>query len=62
MPENDGIETTACIKNFLKQEAQNIPHPYICCLTSYREYPYRNQAFAAGVDTFMTKPVFKPAI
>ena len=62
LPENDGMETTVSIISFLKQAAPNIPLPYICCLTSYREYPYRNQAYAAGVDTFMTKPIFKAAI
>ena len=60
--EIDGIETTASIRKFLQNEAPDIAHPYICCLTNYRDYPYKNQALAAGVDTFMTKPIFKGAI
>ena len=42
MPENDGMKTTASIRKFLQQEAPDIPHPYICCLTNYRDYPYKD--------------------
>ena len=62
MSEIDGMEITAKIRNFLQLEAPDIAHPYICCLTSYREYAYKDQALAAGVDTFMSKPIFKGAI
>ena len=62
MPVFDGMETTAGIKSFLKEEAPNMQSPYICCLTSYREYPHKDKAFTAGVDAFMTKPIFKAAI
>ena len=62
MSEIDGMEITASIRKFLQQEAPEIAHPYICCLTSYREYPDKDQALATGVDTFMTKPIFKGAI
>ena len=41
MSEIDGMEITACIRKFLEQEAPDIAHPYICCLTKYREYLYK---------------------
>ena len=31
--------------------------PYICCVTAYSEASFLHRAFAAGVDSFLTKPV-----
>ena len=31
--------------------------PYICCCTAYSEASFKREAFASGMDNFITKPV-----
>ena len=34
-----------------------IKQPYICCCTAYSEASFKREAFASGMDNFITKPV-----
>ncbi len=55
MPQLDGPATARLIRQMLA--AKDLPQPYICCCTSYDEDSYTEQAYEAGMDQLMTKPV-----
>ena len=63
MPECDGPQATKNIRKYLSDEGKaNSDYLFICCLTAYSESTYQNIAKEAGVDCFLTKPVFKKTI
>lgn len=53
MPEMDGFEATACIRNFEK-ESRNVP---IIALTAHALEGYREKCMKAGMNEFLTKPI-----
>ena len=62
MPIYNGIEATKIIRKFLKQNAPDLPQPYICCLTSYDDEALKKKAIRAGMNAFAIKPIFKKGI
>ena len=55
MPEKDGPQTAISICDFCTE--QEIPKPYICCVTAYSEAHFKRNALAAGMDNFIVKPI-----
>ena len=62
MPICRGPEATRSIRKFLKDSAPELKLPFICCLTSYNTYNCKLEAYHAGTDAFLTKPIFKQGI
>ncbi len=62
MPVLNGAQTTLLIRQILTNQAPDLPQPFVCCLTSYAERNYRYEAFKAGMDGFLNKPVFKTGL
>ena len=62
MPIMNGGETTCKIRDMLFNVAPDLPQPYFCCMTSYVERNYQVQAFRAGMNGFLTKPIFKSGL
>lgn len=62
MPILNGAQTTQKIRQLLKNQAPDLQQPFVCCLTSYAERNYRLEAFNAGMDGFLNKPVFKAGL
>ena len=61
MPKCDGPEATKQIRQYLlKKNSQK--QPLICCLTAYTDKPFKDIAKEAGIDCFLSKPVFKTTI
>jgi len=60
MPDMDGPQVARSIRDFLKQ-SQSYKfmdrEPYIVCCTAYSEATFMRQAFIAGMNKFLTKPV-----
>ena len=55
MPVMDGLETAKEIRQLLhRHEAYQ---PYIVCCSAYDEDNFKEEAYAAGMDDFFTKPV-----
>ena len=60
MPDIDGPEVARQIRIFLKKQSQSeaeIPNPVICCCTAYTDSTFMRQAYLAGMNKFLTKPV-----
>ncbi|WOD40322.1 PAS domain S-box protein [Nodosilinea sp. E11] len=55
MPDQDGCDTTRRIRSEAK--ASGLPDPIIIALTAQASNDERSQAFAAGCDDFLSKPV-----
>lgn len=55
MPVMDGLESTRRIREF--EQAQNLAPSLIIALTGLASESTQQEAFASGVDIFMTKPV-----
>ena len=59
MPGMDGPTTVREILRLYRES----PHisidqfPYICCCTAYSEEQFKNAAFDAGMNHFLTKPI-----
>ena len=57
-----GPEVTIQIHKFLRENAINLHRPFICCLTSYGDKKYKQEALKSGMDDFYVKPIFKKGI
>ena len=55
MPQMDGPATAKAIRELLA--GKMLAQPYICCCSSYSEETFVDQAYTAGMDNFLTKPV-----
>lgn len=63
MPICDGKASTVMIRKFLAEEAPaELEQPFICCLTSYQQKAHLQSAIEAGMDGYLTKPIFKTGI
>ena len=62
MPNCNGGEATKQIRLLLFSKAPTLEQPFICCLTSYAERSYQALALDAGMNGFLTKPVFQRGI
>ena len=62
MPVCGGAETTKRIKKLFKDSAPGVKQPFICCLTSYNSFNFKLEAYVAGMDAFLTKPIFKSGV
>ena len=62
MPECGGIEASMKIKKFLNKHLPKLEQSFICCITAYQREKYEEQAKAAGMDYFLSKPVFKTGL
>ena len=51
----DGPEVAVLVRKMIGEA--NLEQPYICCCTAYTEESFKNKAFEAGMDDFLTKPV-----
>ena len=51
----DGFESTAKIREH--ERANNLPATNICALTGVTSEEARSDAFSAGVDKYLTKPI-----
>jgi len=55
MPVMDGLTATRHIRGFEKKEG--LPPTEIIALTGHSSADTQNDAFASGIDKFLTKPV-----
>ena len=55
MPEMDGPQTAAELRQILNMAGLEVP--YICCCTAYGEASFKKFALDAGMDLFLTKPI-----
>lgn len=55
MPEKDGPQTAMEIRELCN--AKGVAVPYICCATSYQEASFKRNAFEAGMNDFIAKPI-----
>ena len=62
MPICSGPLATIEIRKYLREKAPEMPQPYICCLTSYKNKQRELSATKAGMDTFLIKPIFVTTI
>jgi len=62
MPICSGVEATIAIRKYLSEKAPNLPQPFICCMTSFRDEQNNSSATTAGMDYFITKPIFKTGV
>ena len=62
MPVLNGIQATKIIRQYLNDNAPNLPQPYICCLTSYNDKKLKNKALKAKMNSFAVKPIFKRSL
>ena len=60
MPEMDGPQVATQIFELVKK--YKIGKPYICCCTAYAEASFQRQAYAVGMDNFLTKPIDSNAL
>ena len=61
MPICTGSEATVAITSFLKDKDYQ-ERPYICCLSSHHDKKSLKQAKDAGMDDFVTKPIFSTGL
>jgi PAS domain S-box-containing protein len=59
MPEMDGLETTAAIRNLQQKAVAHIP---IVAMTAHAMKGDRERCFAAGMDGYVAKPIRVPAL
>lgn len=59
MPGMDGPTTVREILRLYRESTNITPeqYPYICCCTAYSEQQYKNAAFDAGMNHFLSKPI-----
>ena len=63
MPICNGIEATIEIRKILvESEYQIIKQPYICGISSTTEPNFQKAAIEAGMDSLLSKPIFKNAM
>jgi CheY-like chemotaxis protein len=55
MPVMDGFESTRLIRGFERE--QHLPRSYIFALSGLASESAQQEAFASGIDLFLTKPV-----
>lgn len=55
MPVMDGFESTRLIRGFERE--QHLPRCYIFALSGLASESAQQEAFASGIDLFLTKPV-----
>lgn len=55
MPVMDGVTSTREIRRF--ERANALPRVRIVALTCFSSHEYQHNAFAAGVDMFLVKPI-----
>lgn len=55
MPVTDGFESTAKIREY--ERKNHLPAANICALTGVANEEARSQAFNAGVNKYLTKPI-----
>ena len=55
MPQMDGPATAKAIRELLAGKV--LAQPYICCCSAYNDETFVDQAYSAGMDYFLTKPV-----
>ena len=60
MPNCNGAEATAMIKSLLIDYDNK--WPYIACLSNFNEISIKKSVIRAGVDVFLSKPIFKVGI
>ena len=59
MPECDGPSATVAIREILtKHGIARAEQPFIACLSAYSDKAFKDAALAAGMDCFLTKPIF----
>ena len=60
MPICNGIQATREIRKYLRE---NVPYEqaktYICGISSIKDKQYTDEAIASGMDSLITKPIFK---
>ena len=60
MPILDGPRATILIRNLLSDRGiSREDQPFICCISAYSEKNFQDKAIEAGMDYFLTKPIFK---
>ena len=59
MPEMDGFEATAAIREKEKRTGEHIP---IIAMTAYAMTGDRERCISAGMDSYITKPINAPAL
>ena len=58
MPEMDGPMVSRAIRSLFKQHVhEGVIEPKIFCCTAYSEASYMREAFIAGMDKFLAKPL-----
>ena len=62
MPICTGTESTKLIRKFLYENMPNAHQPYICCLYGYTNEKVKLEAKDAGMNAFLTKPIFSSGI
>ncbi len=60
MPVKDGIEATREIRQF--EEENDLPRVRIVAVTCFSTDEYQRDAFTAGVDMYLVKPVSMKAL
>ena len=62
MPNCNGSDATKQIRMFLFSQAPHLQQPFICCVMSYVERSYQQEVLEAGMNGFLTRPVFQAGI
>ena len=62
MPVCNGVDATVRIKKYLSERVEPSKISFICCLTSYKDRSFKDEAIGSGMDGFITKPIFKPSM
>lgn len=60
MPDIDGPEVARQARVIFEEQGKSdadISNPVICCCTAYTEATFMREAFLAGMNKFITKPV-----
>ena len=57
MPLMDGPQAARAMRALCQDLERDHLAPYICCCTAYSEPTFRANAFLAGMDFFLSKPV-----
>ena len=59
MPELGGVEAGMKIKKFMNKVLPKKDQSVICCITAYSGKKYEQQSRVAGMDFFLSKPIYK---
>ena len=58
MPDMNGPQVAqSCRELFKSSSTQNLKEPLLVCFTAYGEASFMREAFQAGMNKFITKPV-----